>query len=58
MDFTEIIKCDSFAAMLASAAAAAVAVAAVIILSAGVSVVTGAVGRRYVLAVLLQNVTA
>jgi len=45
LDFTEIIKCDSFAAMLASAAAAAVAVAAVIILSASVSVVTGAIGR-------------
>ena len=45
--------------MLASAAAAAaVGDAAVIILSAGDSVVTGAIGRWWVLAVLLQNVTA
>ena len=45
-DFTEIFKCDSYTAMLVSAATAAVAaVAAVKVSLADIDVVTGATGR-------------
>ena len=46
LDFTEIFKYDSFAAVLVSAAAAAgaAAVAVVMILSADINVVTGTTG--------------
>ena len=47
-DFTEIFKCDSYAAMLASAATAtAAAVAAVEVSLAVIEVVTGATGGQY-----------